>query len=234
MRFALAWMKETAEPTETSSSNKRKGPQKNAKNTIYEPEHSLEDLLELRENEEAFTMFVKTFLKTVYSTKWKTRRHKEGTTRLSDIVTVSDEAFVLLTLENNWERWMDMNNKAKNAYTASTRGQSTAIDSNVMPKYTYINKRRTDVSISEKAPANWRGWSNEGILRFNDLCKSVKENRKEFQTVDKDILAEIEPEENQQRPKKRRKTLTPVVQAFVDSDDDKCDNNNDDDTEESD
>ena len=227
MRFALAWMKETAVASTKKPKgpiNKRKGTQRTADNTIYKPEHSLDELLEIRENEEAFTMFVKNFLKPVYSTKWKAKRHKQETKRLSDIVTVSDKAFVFLALENNWERWIDINNKAKNAYTASTRGKSTTIiDSNVMPKYTYINKKRTDVDPKEIAPANWKGWNNEGILRFNDLCIKVKDDRREFSTIDKDILAAVEPEENQQRPKKRRKKLTPTVKAFVDSEDDDSD-----------
>ena len=225
MRFALAWMKETAVASKKPKGpiNKRKGTQRTADNTIYKPEHSLDELLEIRENEEAFTMFVKNFLKPVYSTKWKAKQHKQETKRLSDIVNVSNEAFVFLALENNWERWIDINNKAKNAYTASTQGKSTTIDSNVMPKYTYINKKRTDVASSKIAPANWRGWNNEGILRFNDLCKKVKDDRREFPTIDKDIVAAVEPEENQQRPKKRRKKLTPTVKAFVDSEDDDSD-----------
>ena len=138
-------------------------------------------------------------------------------------MTVSDEAFVFLALENNWERWIDINNKAKNACTASTRGKSTAVDSNVMPKCTHINKKRTDVDPKEIVPANWKGWNNEGTLRFNDLCKKVKDDRREFSTIDKDILAAVEPEENQQRPKKRRKKSTPTVKAFVDSEDDDSD-----------
>ena len=92
-----------------------------------------------------------------------------------------------------------------------------------MPKYTYINKKRTAVAASERVPANWRGWNNEGILRFNDLCKKVKDDRREFPTIDKDIVAAVEPEENQQRPKKQRKKLTPPVKAFVDSEDDDSD-----------
>ena len=104
MRFTLAWMKETAAPFPKGPINKRKGTQRTAGNTIYKPEHSLDELLEFRENKEAFTMFVKTFLKPVHSTKWKAKRHKQGTKRLSDVVTIRDKAFVLLALENNWER----------------------------------------------------------------------------------------------------------------------------------
>ena len=223
MRFTLAWMKETAVASPKGPVDKGKGTQRTADNTIYKPEHSLDELLEIRENEEAFTMFVKNFLKPVHSTKWKTKRHKQETKRLSDIVTVSDEAFVFLALENNWERWIDINDKAKNACAASTRGKSTAVDSNVMPKCTCINKKRTDVDPKEIVPANWKGWNNEGTLRFNDLCKKVKDDRREFSTIDKDILAAVEPEENQQRPKKRRKKSTPTVKAFVDSEDDDSD-----------
>ena len=143
-------MKETAVASPKGPINKCKGTQRTADNTICEPEHSLDELLEFQENEEAFTMFVKTFLKPVHSTKWKAKRHKQGTKRLSDIVTVSDEAFVFLALENNWERWIDINDKAKNACAASTRGRSTTIDSNVMPKCTHINKKRPTVASSKK------------------------------------------------------------------------------------
>ena len=109
----------------------------------------MEELLALRQNKEAFTTFVKHFLKPAFSTKWKAKRYEEKTKRIADIVTLSDEAFVLLALENNWERWVDMNNKAKNNYTSSKRG-TAGIDSDVMPKYTYINKKRTD--IAREAP----------------------------------------------------------------------------------
>ena len=101
----------------------------------------MEELLELRQNKKAFTMFVKTFLKPAYSTKWKAKRSQQNIKSLSEIVTVSDEAFVLMALENNWERWIDINNKSQNACTASTRGDSKEIDSHAMPKCTCVNKK---------------------------------------------------------------------------------------------
>ena len=143
----------------------------------YKPAHSLDDLLELREDKETFTSFVTTFLKPVCSTKWKGKRCDQKTKKLADIITVSDEAFVLLTLENNWERWIDINNKANDNYAASTCGKSNVLDLNVMTKCTYINKKRTD--DANRLPTIWRGWNNQGILRFNDLCKAVKEDRKQ-------------------------------------------------------
>ena len=68
---------------------------------------------------------------------------------VSKQLTVSDEAFVLLVLENNWEI---LNN-----------------DDFAEPRYT-----------SRKKTSNKRndGWSNDGILRYNELQEQIKLNRK--------------------------------------------------------
>ena len=216
----LAWMKDTAK--------RKQGKPRNANNMNFIPVHSLDDFLELRKNEEAFETFVVNFLKPAYSAKWKAKRLEKTIKKISDIATISDEAFVMLTLENNWDRWIDINNKAKNEYTPTTRGKATAFDTNVMPKYTHINRKRTDEASGKDAPVVWRGWNNEGILRFNDLCKQIKENRKQHPEMDKKVLAEIDPQDNLQRPKKRTKKAPIVAKAFVDSDDDESDADSDD------
>ena len=239
IRLPLAWMTATAAPSSNdrgAPSRKQKGKKKSNANEVvtYEPKYSLEDLLELRQNKDAFTMFVNHFLKPAYSTKWKAKRYEPKTKKVADIVTASDEAFVLLTLENNWERWIDINNKTGNAYTTSMRGLPSTLDSDVMPKYTHINKKRTDVARGDTAPQVWRGWNHEGILRFNDLCKEVKADRTNHAALDKTILAEIDPEEKSQRPKKRRKKLPPVPQAYVETSDDDDDSTESDDDDGSD
>ena len=61
------------------------------------------------------------------------------------------------------------------------------------------------------------------LIRFNDLCKAVKEDRKQNSAMDKDVLSEIEPEDRLQHRKKRRKKIAPVAKAFVDSDNDESD-----------
>ena len=227
MRLMLAWMKETAEPANNQggpASKRKKAAKKTTPNeTTYEPAHSLEELLELRQNKKAFTMFAKNFLKPACSTKWKAKRSQQNIKSLSEMVTVGDEAFVLLALENNWERWIDINNKSKNAHTASTRGDSKAIDSHTMPKCTHINKKRDDNTRGEAARVTWRGWNNDGMLRFNSLCKAVKRDRKNCAALDKTILAAIDPEEKSKRQKNRKRKRPPVAKAFVDSDDDETD-----------
>lgn len=209
------------------TAKRKKGPPRNANNMNFIPAHSLQDFLELRKNEEAFETFVTNFLKPAYSTKWKAKRCEKTIKKIADIATVSDEAFVMLTLENNWERWIDINNKAKNNYAPTTRGKATQFDSDVMPIYTYINKKRTNDAGDNDVHLNWRGWNNEGILRFNQLCSEVKEDRKINFNVDKNILARLEPEEKSRRPKKRRKMVSNVAKAFVDSDNDESDSSGD-------
>ena len=211
-------MKDTA-----TNASPRRG---KAQQPNYAPDKSLDEFLEMRDNEVAFATFVETFLKPAYSTKWRTKRFDQTIKKIADIVTVCDEAFVLLTLENNWDRWIDINNKAKNMHTPSTRGKKeTAIDSDVMPKCTHINKKRTNYDSGDDAPLSWKGWNYEGILRYNELCKEVKEDRKQNSSVDKNVLAQIEPQESSRRPRKRRKKLEPLPKPYVESDNDASDDN---------
>ena len=130
-------------------------------------------------------MFVKTFLKPVCSLKWKAKQCQKYNQGVADMVTVSDEACVLLALENNYERWLDINNKSKNSYSTLKQGWSAFIDLDVMPKHTWITKKRTDVAGNKELKANWRGWNDEGIMRFNQLCKLIKEDRKKTQKLTK-------------------------------------------------
>ena len=209
------------------TAKRKQGKPRNANNMNFIPVHSLDDFLELRKNEKAFETFVVNFLKPAYSAKWKAKRREKTIKKISDIATISDEAFVMLTLENNWDRWIDINNKAKNDYSPTTRGKATKFDSDVMPKCTFINKKRTENADGDDAPANWRGWNNDGILRFNQLCSQVKEDRKNNSDIDKNIVAETEPEEKSRRQKKRRKMASKVAKAFVDSDNDESDSSGD-------
>lgn len=78
--------------------------------------------------------------------KWKTERCYKP---LSQVMTVSDEAFMLLLLENQYELWLTATS------TRVGRGRYT----------------------KEAKNHKFCGWSNEGIRRFNDLFMEVEENR---------------------------------------------------------
>ena len=80
---------------------------------------------------------------------------------LSSYATVSDEAFALLSLENNYETWMDM------ALTGNTK------TSKVLHKYTNGGMSQDKVATSQHN----RDWSDEGFCWYNELFDLVEKNR---------------------------------------------------------
>lgn len=82
---------------------------------------------------------------------------------ISQQISRSDEAFMLLILDNNWARWTDM---ARNGCG----------DSNVPTKYTHRGKEAR----------KYGGWTNEGLKKYNLLMKHVSANR------DKEDAQEVE------------------------------------------
>jgi len=113
---------------------------------------TLEEILKLRQsphnnNNTAFTFVVEHLAGTVIGQrKWKTARCY---TALSRQMTISDEAFMLLLLENQYDMWKEAET------TRVGRG-----------KYTENAKNK-----------KFCGWSNEGIRRFNELNTLVRVNR---------------------------------------------------------
>jgi hypothetical protein len=96
-----------------------------------------------------------------------------------EIVTVSDEALTLLGIENSYKMWNDIY-KISSGEIRLVRNDETVSEhwwkSKILPKYTRTSKFD---------PANHRNtedkrWSNEGILRFNDLRKLVIQDRKDY------------------------------------------------------
>ena len=66
--------------------------------------YSMEEVLELRKNREAFKFFCFHFLASVVGIKkWEVNCNKM---LVSEFVTASDEAWALLMLEGNWDKWM--------------------------------------------------------------------------------------------------------------------------------
>ena len=53
-----------------------------------------------------------------------------------DLVTISSEAFGLLTLENHWDRWLDVYGKCGGRIGPKGNTKLKDVDSEVQPKYT--------------------------------------------------------------------------------------------------
>ena len=151
---------------------------------------------------------------------------------LGDILTITDEAFVLLVLENNWERWIDINNQSNNHFQMSKRGRSKPILSTIMPKYTHLNVKEAGVrkdDSDEEDTAVWKGWNEAGIRRYNELCLIVKDNRAKHKNVDKLVLDKMKSIIRPKRAKKRPKLTAAAIKPFEeeeDSDNDSADDRN--------
>ena len=99
--------------------------------------------------------------------------------------TVSDEACLLLLLENNYDRWIDVyKNKLAGTTTMDTgltegiRKRKRKWESDVTPKYT-----EGGIAYSTNRKMTHKGWKEEGILRYNALCFMVKSDRLANPTV---------------------------------------------------
>ena len=116
------------------------------------------DLLQLRENAMQHTEFLARFVRQVVGArkfdKWAV------VVPVSKFVRISDEAFALLVFENQEERWRKMLEKN----TRKIKMQA---------KYTDGGTSDKNSGRSRKA----KGWSNKGIIRFNELCQMVKADR---------------------------------------------------------
>jgi hypothetical protein len=113
---------------------------------------TLQEILKIRQaprsnNNTTFTFIVEHLAGAVIGQrKWKTTRCYAPLTKH---MSVSDEAFMLLVLENQYELWMNSET------TKVGRG-----------KYT------------ENGPnKKFCGWTNEGMRRFNELIEEVRTNR---------------------------------------------------------
>lgn len=195
---------------------------KDKRRKTYDPPIPLEEMQELRANEGAFEIFVKHFLKPTYSKKWNHQvlyKRNEIKT-IGNIVSITDEAFVLLILENNWERWIDINNQSKNNYTPSKRGREKPKASSIMPKYTHLQVKRSNAERNEEQGC--KGWRESGIQRFNELCKLIQDNRKDFVDIDRSLLEELSPKDlprtNKRHPKRPQSIIK--VKPFVEDQED--------------
>ena len=84
-------------------------------------------------------------------------------THLREYVSPSDEAFMLVSLENQWGRWTSMFNSGE------TR------KSDVSPHYTSIIT--TGCSATRQPCRKFCGWNQDGMEAFNSHLGNIKEGR---------------------------------------------------------
>ena len=79
-------------------------------------------------------------------------RNKSWNTKMSELVTVSDEAFALLLLENSWDSWLHLASKEEH-------------DETVVKLLYTVNGAGTRKN---------HGWKKEGLLRYVELINIVR------------------------------------------------------------
>jgi len=136
---------------------------------------SLDELMLKRQKEDTFIVFAATFLSRVVGMSiWRKNCAKLP---ISEMATVSDEAFTLLLLENYWEGWSTKN--------------LDEYKSEVTIDETTNQKKKRKATWGKFTSGAWGsrrfgGWSKEGLVQFNQLYSQVEEDRK------KDNAAEVE------------------------------------------
>ena len=133
---------------------------------------SMQDLLEGRKNVEAYSLFWDKFApilekKSTFISNLNTANEDK------DLLCIASEAFGLLVLENQWDRWVDIYEKSGGRIFTGGNVKIKEIKSDVQPKYTRGGLRNG----SRREICTGKGWSAEGIVRFNQLLFLVHQDR---------------------------------------------------------
>ena len=122
---------------------------------------------------------------------------------LSRYVTISDEAFALLTFENNYERWLDM--AIKNNWTSSNIKPlyTTGGNGNQTPSKAQAGQKSKDNNASTSM---YQGWLVQGIRRFNALYDLVLKERETQAGLmfEEDFLLYMQEKRNKSKKKESK------------------------------
>lgn len=140
-----------------------------------------------------------------------------GASNINDICTVSDEAFALLTYENNIDRWTDIYSKDPNALLPRLgSGKLKNFYYSMVPtKYTRGGIQYEDELQDgrTKGAREGKGWSNEGIRRFNALYDLVIQDRKDNPNFFHQYIVHFMDKHGRTKKRERPKVGHVVVQA---------------------
>ena len=149
-----------------------------------------------------------------YDTLIETRQ--QTPTAYSAYVTVSDEAFAILSLANNWERWSAMA-RDEDWRELDVPSKWTTSREKKVKRNEYGNRIKDD---EPPQATRYRGWSYQGIAWYNQLCDDmeVKRGTKSFHEFEEYLITEFqtEEEEEEKRKGKRQKvdTRKPLPEAY--------------------
>ena len=137
------------------------------------------------QDKEAVYLFYNNILPCLSGKKyWKHKFRKE---MVSQAITVHLEALALWILHNYERKWLGNDNeKEENAL------------------YTGLNKGNKMYS----------GWDNEGIQKFNELCKFVQQNRIEVPEYELELMERMNKEYEDDESRKKQDKTTVAIECF--------------------
>jgi hypothetical protein len=158
---------------------------------------------------DTFKVFCK-FVRIVYGKKtWDDECHLK---KVSSMVTVSDEAFALLELENFWDGW-------------------ASVDPDEYDKERVWDNEKNCFVKRKPIPGKWTsnpggslrysGWNEEGIAHYNSLFDLVRKDREDNAGIDDEYLQYCKETKTGQGSNKRAKgqeAVTRVVARVEDLD----------------
>jgi hypothetical protein len=144
--------------------------------------------------DELFELWCNTFFRPGYGTAAFRDRAKRKP--VSEILTVYDEAFIVATIDNNYERWMK---------EAEILTQGDIVNKKKLPRQKYTN----DAAASKK----FQGWSTEGLEFFNKTVNDLIQlrNTSSSKLLEKNYMEKIN--RDMMAKKTRKGALLPETQA---------------------
>ena len=170
-------------------------------------------------------MFIKRFVKPVVGVATFNNRIKVTRRPANTLFTKTDEAFALLMLENNWDRWIDIFKLSDNRIPSVKRhrdGEEKVSISHIRPKYTDGGISYSDESASSSTKG--RGWSEEGRAQFNVIVDMVNKSRRDHPNFPNDFVKKEREKINNDNQQKK-KHLALIKNVVVPAHDKFCDDN---------
>ena len=141
----------------------------------YGKEKNVEKILESGNMELIYYFVITCVSNSTGKRKWNKFSHRK---KLNEFVTYSDEAFALIVLENNAEKWLQG------------------------AKYPDLKKHELPKAIYTEGGESGNKWSMQGQKRYVDLCTKCIQRRRAITEEDKEKMVAIE---NMVLDKERRK-----------------------------
>ena len=168
----------------------------------WKPVYSLDELMEWREKKNVFFFFCGKLVKRLIGRQAFAAKAK--TQPMSKVLTIPDEAMIMLIIKNCYDRWVDAGEK----YKAAPEGQKPE-KTTVKTLYTSYNTGNQSESGSTRTN---EGWSSDGIAEFNRMVRYVTAGRKVDRKRKKDSWErEFIADLNKESPYKERKRVRKQV-----------------------